>query len=138
MIKKLFAFFLLVSSLTGYSQEVKSIEDIYPVYKGCSSKKTSREIKDCTSKKIRNFFKMSFDTELADRLFPQSKEASVHVEFVVNKKGEVENINAKANKREMAVEAIKVIRRMPKLKKPAYSNGKPIDIHLSFLMTIYF
>ena len=81
---------------------------------------------------------MSFNMELADKLFPLKKSAKVLVEFTINKKGKIENINAKANKREMAVEAIRVLKRLPKLKKPGYKNGKPVNVPFGILMTLYF
>ncbi len=112
--------------------------DKFPLYRGCKETLSLEDQKKCTTRKIRNFFKMSFDLELADRLFPQDKTAKVLVAFTINKKGKIEKINAKANKREMAVEAIKVLKRLPKLKKPGTKNGKPINTDFSMEMTVYF
>ena len=38
----------------------------------------------------------------------------------------------------MAKEVIKILRRLPKFKKPATLNGSPIDYNYSYLMTLYF
>ena len=137
--------FIVFSSAIVFSQESKlpiSLEDeagkTYPVYRGCHKKISYTDVEKCTNRKIRNFFKMSFDLDLADRLFPQDKTAKVLVDFIINKKGKIEKINAKANKRDMAVEAIKVLKRLPKLKKPGTKNGKPIDTDFSMEMTVYF
>ncbi|WP_191858106.1 energy transducer TonB [Hanstruepera ponticola] len=85
-----------------------------------------------------DYIKVSINYELADKLFPLDKSTQFHVSFTINKKGKLENITAKAHKREMAAEAIHVLKRMPKLKKPGYLNGKPIDTEMSFLITIHF
>ena len=144
MIKKLLIVFLIFSSCLLHSQQVLDLdtdvteEKTFPLYRGCKETLSFEDQKTCTTKKIINFFKMSFDTELASVLFPQDKMAKVRVEFTINKKGKVEKVNAKAHKREMAVEAIKVMKRLPKLKKPGFRDGKPIDTPLNILLTIYF
>ncbi|MFD2822130.1 energy transducer TonB [Lacinutrix iliipiscaria] len=112
--------------------------DKYPVYRGCNEELDFLGLKTCTTDKIKDFIKLSFDLELADRLFPLEKSTQFLVEFVIDKNGKVKDINAKAHKREIAAEAIKVVKRLPKFKKPGYSNGKPTDVPYSILMTIYF
>jgi len=112
--------------------------EIFPVYKNCNESLSYENQKKCTTKKIMNFIKLSFDIDLADKLFPQDKSTQFQVDFIINKKGKVENVTAKAHKREIAVEAIKVVKRLPKLKKPGYLNGKPVNVPFSILITIYF
>ena len=115
-----------------------SVVATYPLYRGCKETLAYADQEKCTTRKIKNFFKLSFDYELADRLFPQQKTAKVLVTFIINKKGRIERVSAKAHKREMAAEAIRVMKRLPRLKRPGYEFGKPIVTPFSILMTVYF
>lgn len=112
--------------------------DVFPVFRNCKENLGNDYLKDCTTEKIINFIKVSFDTELASDLFPQEQYTKFKVEFIVNKKGKVEQVNAKANHRAVAAEAIRVLKRMPKFKKPGYSNGQPIDTPFSIIIKVYF
>jgi hypothetical protein len=112
--------------------------DVFPVFRNCKENLGNDYLKGCTTEKIINFIKVSFDTELASDLFPQEQYTKFKVEFVVNKKGKVEQVNAKANHRAVAAEAIRVLKRMPKFKKPGYSNGQPVDTPFSIIMKVYF
>jgi hypothetical protein len=119
-------------------KEVVVTPENFPVYKSCNENLGYEDQKNCTIKKIMNFIKLSFDIELADKLFPQDNSTQFKVDFIVNKKGKAEQVTAKAHKREIAVEAIRIVKRLPKFKKPGYLNGKPVNVPFSILMTIYF
>jgi len=110
----------------------------FPVFRNCKENLGDDYLKKCTTEKIINFIKVSFDTELASKLLPQKQSTKFKVEFVVNKKGKVEQVSAKANHREIAAEAIRVLKRLPKFKKPGYSNGIAIDTPFNIIMTVHF
>jgi len=129
-------FIILFSFFAFYS--ASSQTERFPQHKRCSDKLTNKELKKCSTEKIMNFVKMSFDMELANRLFPQENSTKFNVKFNINKKGKIENITAKAFKREIAVEAIKILKRHPKFKNPGLLNGKPVDTPFDLIMTIYF
>ncbi len=112
--------------------------EIFPVFRSCKENLGNDYLKKCTIDKIINYIKVSFDTELASNLFPQKQSTKFKVEFVVNKKGKVEQVSAKANHRAIAAEAIRVLKRIPKFKKPGYSNGKAINTPFSIIMTVHF
>ncbi|MEH6535306.1 MAG: hypothetical protein V7719_02860 [Psychroserpens sp.] len=82
-----------------------------------------------------DFIKLSYDIEMANRVFPLKQSAQFLLEFVINKKGKTEQVNAKANHRAIAIE---VAKRLPKFKAPGTVNGKPVNTPFSLLMTIYF
>lgn len=110
----------------------------FPVFRNCKENLGQDYLIDCTTEKIINFIKVSFDVELASELLPHKQSTRFKVEFVVNKKGKVEHVNAKANHREIAAEAIRVLKRLPKFKKPGYTKGKPVDTPFSIIMTLHF
>lgn len=136
---------LVLTTFQLFSQE-NELEDIskevtqktFPRHKGCDEKLNYEALKKCTTDKIADYIKVSVNYELADKLFPLDKSTQFLVSFTINKKGKAENITAKAHKREMAAEAIRVLKRMPKLKLPGYENNKPVNTNFEMLMTIYF
>jgi len=132
---------LLFTSFSCFSQEsdeADSSNKTFPVYRGCSENLEYLRLKQCSSDKIKEFIQMSFNLELADKLFPLEKSTQFLVEFIIDEKGKVKDINAKAHKREIAIEAINVVKRLPKFKKPGFQNGQPIEVSYKLLMTIYF
>lgn len=110
----------------------------YPVYRGCDKEASNEELKKCSIKKIKDFIKLSFDYEMAERVFPLEQSTQFQVDFIINKKGKIEQVNAKANHRAIAIEAIRIAKRLPKFKVPGTKNGKPINTPFSLLMTVYF
>lgn len=110
----------------------------YPVYRGCDKTSSNEELEACSKRKITNFIKMSFDIELASRALPTEKSTQFLLEFTINKKGKIENVNAKANHKAIAIEAIKVAKRLPKFKEPGYWEGVAVETPYSLLMTLYF
>ncbi|WP_282043704.1 hypothetical protein [Winogradskyella flava] len=131
---------LLFFTSISLSQDTISVDSqsTYPVYRGCDKDMTNEELKRCSKKKIMNFIKMSFDTGIADVALPLEKSTQFRLDFIINKKGKVEQVNAKANHRAIAIEAIRVTKRLPKFKKPGTKNGEAVDTPFSMLMTIYF
>lgn len=113
-------------------------ETTFPVYRGCDKDMSNEELKKCSVRKIKNFIKLSFDMDIADRALPLDKTTKFQLDFVINKKGKVEQVNAKANHRAVAIEAIKVAKRIPKFKQPGTKDGVAVDTPFSLLMTIYF
>lgn len=112
--------------------------DVYPIYRGCNENEKPEIIKECTIREIKDFLVVSFDIEMASKLFPHDKSTKFLAEFVIDKKGKIKNINAKAHKKEIAIEAIQVLRRLPKCKTPGYKDGKPVDTPFRFMMTLVF
>ncbi|MBU2929165.1 hypothetical protein [Winogradskyella psychrotolerans] len=108
----------------------------YPVYRGCHQELSFEETKQCTSDKIIDYIKVSFNYELADKVFPTELTTQFHVEFTINKKGRTEQINVKAHHKAIAVDVIQLIKRMPKFKAPGTTNGEAVDTHFSALMTV--
>ncbi|WP_431137108.1 energy transducer TonB [Psychroserpens mesophilus] len=110
----------------------------YPVYRGCDKTSSNKALEECSKRKIMNFIKMSFDIEMASRALPLERSTQFLLEFTINKKGKIENVNAKANHRAIAIEAIKVAKRLPKFKEPGLWEGVAVETPFSMLMTLYF
>ncbi|WCO02105.1 energy transducer TonB [Psychroserpens ponticola] len=110
----------------------------YPIYRGCDKEATNLELEACSKRKIMNFIKMSFDIEMASRALPQAKSTQFLLEFTISKNGKIKNINAKANHKAIAIEAINVTKRLPKFKAPGTWEGIEVDTPFSMLMTLDF
>ncbi|MGS2727598.1 hypothetical protein ACU8DI_13395 [Psychroserpens sp. BH13MA-6] len=110
----------------------------FPVYRGCDKESSNKELEACSKRKIMTFIQMSYDIELASRALPLEKSTQFLLEFTINKKGKIENVNAKAHHKAIAIEAIKVAKRLPKFKEPGLLDGIPVDTPFSLLMTLYF
>ncbi|OUS00388.1 hypothetical protein A9Q86_10475 [Flavobacteriales bacterium 33_180_T64] len=111
---------------------------VYPIFRSCNEGFNYENAKRCTSKKIIDFIKLNFDYEMADRVFPLEQSTKFQLDFIINKKGKIEQVNAKANHKAIAIEAIRLAKRLPKFKKPGTIDGKPVDVPFRLLMTIYF
>ncbi|WP_055434949.1 energy transducer TonB [Lacinutrix algicola] len=112
--------------------------DSFPIHKRCDESLGLNSQRECTTQKIVDFIKMSVNMELADKLFPLEKSTKFQLDFIIDKKGKIKDITAKAHHKVMAAEAIRVAKRLPKLKAPGFKNGKPVEVPISVLMTIYF
>lgn len=110
----------------------------YPVFRSCDIDQSNAELKKCSIEKIKDFIKLSFDYDMADRVFPLEQSTQFQVDFIINKKGKVEQVTAKANHRAVAIEAIRIAKRIPKFKLPGTKNGEPVSTPFSLLMTVYF
>ncbi len=108
------------------------------MHRGCKNVKGYENVKKCTKAKIIDYLIVSFDYEMADRVFPTAESTSFQVDFIINKRGKTEQVNAKANHRAIAIEAIRLMKRMPKFKAPGTIKGKAVDTPVSLLVTVVF
>ncbi|GGW67800.1 hypothetical protein DFQ11_10464 [Winogradskyella epiphytica] len=118
------------------NENLDLINTTYPVYRGCSKDLSYQETKSCTTEKIMDYIRVSFDYELAERVFPTEISTKFLVEFTINDKGKTEQINVKAHHKAIAIDVINLIKRMPKFKVPGSKDGKPTSTKFSVLMTI--
>ena len=100
------------------------IEDV-PLFPGCEDLNDNAERKSCMSSKISKFINKEFDTGLGDKLGLTGMNL-VHVMFVVNEQGLVEQIQTRAPHPELEKEAERVIRKLPQMKP-----GKPVSVSYS-------
>ncbi|MDR5589381.1 energy transducer TonB [Christiangramia sp. SM2212] len=101
------------------------IEDV-PIFPGCESLTDNNERKSCMSSKISKFVNKEFNTALGGELGLTGANL-VLVMFVVNKEGEVEQIQTRAPHPELEKEARRVIGELPKM-KPGKQRGKPVPV----------
>ena len=99
-----------------------------PVYKGCKKTLNNEELKQCMNDKISKLISSNFNIKLASTLGLPEGIVRIHVMFKVDKKGRITGIKARAPHKALEQEAIRVIQKIPKLKKPGYQRNKPVIV----------
>jgi len=104
---------------------VSLVSDV-PVYPGCEKFDTKKMQIECMSEKIKKHVIKKFDTNIAIEFGIEGRQKAL-VTFVVNKKGEVVNVKARAPHPELQKEVIKIVRSLPKM-KPAQQGFKKVSV----------
>ncbi|TBW30162.1 energy transducer TonB [Gramella sp. KN1008] len=109
------------------------IEDV-PVFPGCEGFSDNKDRKKCMSSGINQFVRKEFNTGLGEKLGLSGTNLVV-IMFVVNMKGEVEQIRTRAPHPGLEKEAERVIKLLPVM-QPGKQRGKPVPV--SFVIPIRF
>ena len=110
-----------------------SVIENVPVFPGCENLGTNEERKECMSKKISQFVSENFDTGLPKDLGLTGVNR-VYVQFKIDKTGEIVNVNARAAKPELEVEAKRVVSELPQI-KPGEHEGEKVGVLYSLPIT---
>jgi len=97
---------------------------VYPIYPGCEKKLNNAERKKCMSDKIKKFVNKKFNVSLAGDLGLDGLQ-KIAIKFNINQEGNIVDVVASAPHPRLEKEAIRVIKKLPKI-KPGYVNGKPV------------
>ena len=101
-----FGFAQILENADGVSFQV--IENV-PVYSGCEDMSTNAAKKRCLSSKINKLVSRKFDTSISDGLDLPDGKVSIYVNFKIDKKGKVTDINARAPHKKLKEEAMRII-----------------------------
>lgn len=102
-----------------------------PIYKGCDQSLSNIELKDCMNKKVREIVSRNFNGKLASKLGLNNGVIRIFTSFKVDKKGKITDIRARGPHKALEEEAIRVIKKIPRLKKPGYFKDKPVIVPFS-------
>ncbi|MGY0427096.1 MAG: energy transducer TonB [Polaribacter sp.] len=97
-----------------------------PVFKGCEGL-SEKENKDCFDKKMKQFVQRNFNAELANELGLQSGRHKIQTQFVINKNGEVVDIQIRAPHKELTKETERLLKKLPKF-KPGRQRDTPVKV----------
>ncbi len=109
------------------------IEDV-PIFPGCETLKDNGERKTCMSEKITKYINREFDKSLGEKL-GLSGITRINVMFMINKKGEVTDIQIRAPHSALEQEAREIIENLPDM-QPGKQRGKPVNV--SYALPIIF
>jgi TonB family protein len=98
-----------------------------PVYPGCENLSHSESLK-CFRTKTKQHIKENF--KYPEDAFKNNIQGRVHISFIINKEGKIENIKTEGGVYILQREAIRIIELLPEL-QPAKLNGKPGKIPYS-------
>ena len=122
-------------------EEEEVIEDVpfmvienAPVYPGCSGNK--KELKDCFTQKIREFFVKRFDGDLAKELGLAPGKKRIIVLFRVDTKGVVTDIRARAPHPKIQEEVVGIIGKLPQM-TPGNQRGRPVRVQYTLPITFH-
>lgn len=97
-----------------------------PVYPGCEKISVKKKQMECMSEKIRKHVIKKFNTDIAIEYGIEGKQKAL-VTFVINIKGEVVDVKARAPHPELRKEVIKAVSSLPKM-KPAQQGFKNVSV----------
>lgn len=103
------------------------IEDV-PVFPGCKGSKA--KLKKCLEDKIKKHVNRKFNKDLAGDLGLSPGIKRIFVGFKIDKNGNITNIQARAPHKRLKEEAIRVIKKLPKM-TPGKQRGKPVGVKYS-------
>lgn len=108
------------------------IEDV-PVFPGCTGSK--EELKSCFSKMVQKHFSRKFDADLPNQVGLSSGRKRVFIQFKIDKKGDVVDIQTRAPHPKITEEVISVMKQLPKM-KPGRQRGTPVGVKYSIPFTL--
>jgi beta-lactamase regulating signal transducer with metallopeptidase domain len=100
--------------------------DQSPIFPGCDDNGTLEDLKKCFSKSISQHVARNFNTKLADDLSLTGKQ-KILVTFKIDKLGMIKDVKVRAPHPDLAEEAKRVIKALPKL-QPGMHNGQAVTV----------
>ncbi|MGB0896045.1 MAG: energy transducer TonB [Flavobacteriaceae bacterium] len=107
---------------------VSLVSDL-PVFPGCESYTDKQQLLECFSNKVSRHVNKKFDTDVAIENGVQGKQ-KIFVTFVINSKGDVVNVKARAPHPELQKEAVKAVSMLPRM-TPAKQGFKTVNVTYS-------
>ncbi|MBC8753227.1 energy transducer TonB [Kordia sp. YSTF-M3] len=108
--------------------------EIGVIYPGCQKATTNKERKRCMAEKISAFVGENFNTRLGKKLKLDGI-IRIYVVFKINEQGKAVEIRSRAPHPELEKEAIRVVRRLPRM-QPAAIEG--VSVNVSYTLPIVF
>lgn len=104
-----------------------------PVFPGC--KGNNEELKKCLNLGIQTHIAQNFNSRVAKNLGLKKGKQKIYIQFRITKKGNIEILGVKAPHTELAKEAERVVKKMPKM-VPGKQKGKPVNV--TYMLPIVF
>jgi len=105
-----------------------AIIEYVPVFPGCEDLKTQQERKECFNEKVQEHIKKNFT--YPPTALEMHITGRVHLQFVIDSKGRVTDIQKRGPDRLLEAEAVRIIASLPQV-KPGEQRGKPVSVKYS-------
>ncbi|MBO0342504.1 MAG: energy transducer TonB [Bacteroidota bacterium] len=103
------------------------IENV-PIFPGCESLQSQAERKECFNQKVQEHIKKNFSYPPA--ALDMGITGRVYLQFVIDSKGQVSNIQKRGPDKLLEKEAERIIASLPRV-KPGEQRGKPVSVKYS-------
>ncbi len=100
--------------------------DKAPVFPGCEGEATLEDLKYCFTQSIAKHVNKNFNIKLAEELDLVGVQ-KIFAKFIVNKNGEIKDMQIRAPHPQLEAEVIRVLTLLPKF-TPAEKDGKPVSV----------
>ncbi len=104
---------------------IEAVADTPVIYPGC--KGTNEEIRACSIKQFKAFFRKHFNTNLANQLDLEEGDHKIVAMVKIDKTGNFSVLKIDAENVTLEKEVIRVINKLPQM-TPATKNGAPVDV----------
>ncbi|MBE7629206.1 energy transducer TonB [Tenacibaculum piscium] len=128
-----------VEDIEEVVEEEEVVEDVpfsiieeVPIFPGCTGSKAEK--KACLNKKLQKHVQRNFAAELANELGLAPGKKRIYVQFKIDKDGSVTSVNARAPHPRLKEEAIRVAKKIPKM-KPGKQRGRPVRVGYTLPIT---
>ena len=106
------------------------IEEV-PIYPGCEDFERNKRM-ECFNNKVTEHINTTFKYPLKAR--KKNIQGRVLVLFLINKEGEITNIETRGGDPILQTEALRIVRLLPKM-KPGMQKGKPVNVKYALPIT---
>ena len=103
-----------------------------PVSKKCKHISNEIEMRKCFYKDLKMHVLRKFDHSIVSKIGMSPGKKKLTLKFVISKKGEIVNVDTEAGHEKLIEEGNRVINSYPNFIKPAFINGKAIDMNYKF------
>ncbi|GHA47845.1 hypothetical protein GCM10007103_30970 [Salinimicrobium marinum] len=110
-----------------------AVVETVPIFPGCANEKSPAAIKSCTAQKITEMINQNFNTEIGGKL-GLSGINRVYVQFQIDHKGNIGNVNSRASHPALKQEAERVVKLLPKM-TAGKQRGRPVNVIYSVPIT---
>ena len=107
-----------------------TMPDTYPIYKGCSKKKSNRALATCFSEKVSKFLSKNFDHNIFEMTNLSDTRYRVLAKFTVDTEGHLKDIKVRGPHALVEQEVRRLLKQLPQM-TPAMLNGKPLDMQFT-------
>ena len=122
---------ITASSMNGSDEVSFSVIENVPVFPGCEGEVDNNERKKCMAVQVNRFVSEKFNVGLANDLGLESGKHRISVQFMVDKKGDIVHVKARAPHPKLEEEAIRIVSLLPKM-KPGMHLGKAVAVPYGF------
>jgi protein TonB len=100
-----------------------------PVFPGCEMLTDNNQRRECMSSEIGKLINRRFDTEIANQLGLNGNQR-IYVSFVIDRKGELSQLQVRAPHPRLEREAERVVKMIPKM-MPGIQNNREVDVRFT-------